>query len=139
MRERIDTNELDLFTHGKFKYRVILTNDWDSTEVEIIKYYNQRGTSEKLFDVMNNDFGWKNMPFSFLNENCSFLILMAMCKNYYNHFVSIVSNVFDDIEPNTRLKRFIFRFISVAGQWIYKGRQWILRLFTNRPYEKLNF
>ena len=31
--------------------------DWESTEKQVIEYYNQRGSSEKLFDVMNNDFG----------------------------------------------------------------------------------
>jgi len=137
MREKSDDNQIDMFTGDTFIYRSILTDDWQSTEKEVIEYYNQRGSSEKLFDVMNNDFGWKHLPCSFMNENTVFLIIMAIAKNFYNYFVERVSCVFEDIMPTTRLKRFIFRFISVAGKWIHTGRQWVLKLFTDKPYEAL--
>ncbi len=134
MREKGKTDQMNLFTKDNMKYRTILTNDWDSTEKEVIEYYNQRGKSEKVFDVMNNDFGWKRLPFSFLNQNGTFMIITAMIKNFYSYFINIVSETFEDIEPTSRLKRFVFKFISVAGQWIYQGRQYKLRLFTDRPY-----
>ena len=137
MREKSKSNQVDLFTGDTFSYRSILTNDWESSEKEVIEYYNQRGYSEKLFDIMNNDFGWKQLPFSFMNENTAYLIITAMFKNFYNYFTTIASTVFKDIKPTTRLKGFIFRFIAVAGKWIYTGRQWVLKLYTNRPYEKL--
>jgi hypothetical protein len=137
MREKSDDNQIDMFTGDTFIYRSILTNDWQGTEKEVIEYYNQRGSSEKLFDVMNNDFGWKHLPCSFMNENTVFLIIMAIAKNFYNYFVVKVAGVFEDIMPTTRLKRFIFRFISVSGKWVYTGRQWVLKLFTDRPYELL--
>ena len=137
MREKSKGNQIDMFTGDTFMYRSILTNDWESTEKQVIEFYNQRGSSEKLFDVMNNDFGWKHLPCSFMNENTVFLIITAMAKNFYNYFVEIVSKVFSDIKPTTRLKRFIFRFISVAGKWIYTGRQWVLKLYTDKPYESL--
>jgi len=115
----------------------VLTNDWESTEKDVIEYYNNRGTSEKIFDQMNNDFGWKRMPFSFLNENNTFMIITAMIKNFYNYFVSIVSKTFDEIAPTTRIKAFVFRFITVAGKWVYTGRRWLLKLYTKKPYEEL--
>jgi len=137
MREKSDDNQIDMFTGDTFIYRSILTNDWQSTEKEVIEYYNQRGGSEKLFDIMNNDFGWKHLPCSFMNENTVYLIIMAMAKNFYNYFVGNAAKYFEDIMPTTRLKRFIFRFISVAGKWVYTGRQWVLKLFTDKPYEVL--
>lgn len=137
MREKSDDNQIDMFTGDTYIYRSILTNDWQSAGKEVIEYYNQRGSSEKLFDVMNNDFGWKHLPCSFMNENTAYLIIMAMAKNFYNYFVEKVAKYFEDILPTTRLKRFIFRFISVAGKWIYTGRQWVLKLFTDKPYEAL--
>ena len=137
MREVNSDEQLDLFTGDNFKYRSILTNDWKNTEKDIIEYYNQRGSSEKTFDIMNNDFGWNHLPCSFLNENTAYLIIMALAKNFYNYVVEKVSLVFDDIQPTTRLKRFIFRFITVSGKWIYSGRQWVLKLYSNRPYELL--
>jgi hypothetical protein len=139
MRKNTDNQQIDLFTKDNLEYRTILTNDIASTEKEVIEYYNQRGCTEKTFDVMNNDFGWKHLPASFLNENNAFMIITAMIMNYYNYFVGIVSVVFDGIKPTTRLKRFVFRFITVSGKWVYQSRQWILKMFTNRPYEKLIF
>jgi len=137
MREKSSSNQLDIFTGDLFKYRSILTNDWESSEKEVIEYYNQRGTSEKVFDVMNNDFGWKHLPFSFLNENGAFMIITAMIKNFYNYFIAKISKTFDGINPTTRVKRFVFRFISVAGKWRYQGKQWILKLYTKKPYDRL--
>lgn len=137
MREKSQNTQVDVFTQDTYVYRAILTNDWESTEKEVIEYYNNRGTSEKILDVMNNDFGWKHMPFSFLNENNAFMIITAMIKNYYNYFVAKVSEKFDGISPTTRLKRFVFRFITVAGKWVYQGRGWVLKLYSKRPYEQL--
>jgi len=137
MREKTTNNQVDAFTQDTFNYRSILTNDWDNTEKQIIEYYNQRGKTEKIFDVMNNDFGWKRMPFSFLNENNTFMIITAMIKNFYDYFIAIASKVFKNISPATRLKRFVFRFINVAGKWVYQGRRWILKLYTKQPYEQL--
>ena len=137
MREKGASTQIDLFTGDTFKYRTILTNDWQSAEIEVIEYYNQRGASEKVFDVMNNDFGWSHLPCSFMNENTSYMIIMAMAKNFYHYFIEKVAVVFENIKPTSRLKRLIFRFINVSGKWIYTGRQWVLKLFTDQPYELL--
>jgi hypothetical protein len=137
MREKSSDAQLDVFTGDTYIYRSILTNDHESTEKEVVEYYNARGASEKIFDEMNNDFGWKHLPFSFLNENNAFMIITAMIKNFYNYFIAMVAEKFEDINPTTRIKRFVFRFITVAGRWVYQGREWILKLFTKRPYNQL--
>ena len=137
MREKTGDKQLDLFEGEKFNYRCILTNDHQSTEKEIIEYYNQRGTSEKLFDVQNNDFGWKHLPSSNMNINTVYMIMTAMLKNFYNYLIKKVAKVFTNISPTSRLKRFIFRFITVAGRYVYRGRQWILQLYTEKPYEMI--
>jgi hypothetical protein len=136
-REKTDNPQIDLFTGDNCIYRCILTNDWDSTEEEVIAYYNERGRSEQTFDIQNNDFGWNHLPCSDMNHNTVYLILTAMIKNFYNYIVSKVSEVFTDILPTSRLKRFIFRFICVPGRWLYRSRQWTINLYTDRPYEKL--
>jgi len=137
MCEKSKDPQLDIFEGEKFHYRCILTNDHKSTEKEVIEYYNQRGSCEKTFDIQNNDFGWNHLPTSNMNSNTVYLIITAMCKNFYNYIVKKVSDVFPDILPTSRIKRFIFRFIAVAGRYVYQGRKWILQLYTNRPYEKL--
>jgi hypothetical protein len=137
MREKTNDPQLDLFEGIKFKYRGILTNDRESSEKEVIEYYNQRGASEKTFDIQNNDFGWNHLPTSKMAANTAYLIITAMLKNFYNYLLEKVSKVFTDILPTSRLKRFIFRFIAVAGRYVYRARQWILQLYTDRPYEKV--
>jgi hypothetical protein len=137
MREKTDDSCVDLFEGEKFNYRCILTNDRTSTEKEIIEYYNQRGNSEKLFDIQNNDFGWRRLPTSNMAANTVYLIITAMLKNYYTYLLKKVSAVFTDILPTSRLKRFIFRFIAVSGRYVYQGRQWTLQLYTQRPYDSL--
>ena len=137
MREKGKDLQQDLFTGDNCIYRSILTNDWESSEKEVIEYYNARGSSEKIFDIQNNDFGWAHLPCSDMNHNTVYLILTAMLKNFYNYVIVKVSKVFTDIHPGSRLKRFIFRFIAVAGRWVYRSRQWTLYLYTDRPYEKI--
>jgi hypothetical protein len=137
MCEKSKDPQLDIFEGEKIHYRCILTNDHKTTEKEVIEYYNQRGSSEKIFDIMNNDFGWNHLPTSNMNANTVYLIVTAMFKNFYNYIVSKVSKVFTDILPASRLKRFIFRFIAVAGRYVYQGRRWILQFYSARPYEKL--
>jgi hypothetical protein len=39
--------------------------------------------------------------------------------------------------PYFRLKKFLFRFVSVPFKWIRQGRQKILKLFTEKPYHLL--
>ena len=72
-----------------------------------------------------------------MRVNTVYLIITAMLKNFYNYIVKKVTSVFTDILPTSRLKRFIFRFIAVAGRYVYRGRQWIIELHTDRPYEEL--
>ena len=40
---------------GKYTYRCILTNDYESSEKEIVEFYNLRGGKERIFDEMNTD------------------------------------------------------------------------------------
>jgi hypothetical protein len=137
IRRKMDNQPQDLFTGTPYTYFSIVTNDHHSSEKEIVEYYNQRGASEKLFDIQNNDFGWGHLPCSDMHANTVYLIMTALCKNFYNYFVQKIAKVFTDIPPVSRMKRFIFCFIAVSGRWVYRGRQWILQLYTCRPYERV--
>lgn len=137
-RTRIE-HESDIFGDTfSYVYRCILTNDWEMSEKVIIEYYNQRGARERDFDALNNDFGWSHLPCSFLNENTVFLLLMAMCKNFHTAILYEIGKVFYNIKPKHRLKKFIYRFISVPAKWVRTARTHVLRLFTDRPYDRLN-
>ena len=87
--------------------------------------------------ILNKDFGWKHLPCSDMEYNTVYLIMTAMIKNFYQYILPKISKVFKNIPPTTRLKRFIFRFIFVAARLVYQNRVWKLKLYTDRPYERL--
>ena len=64
-------------------YLCVLTNDYTSTNREIVEFYNLRGGKERIFDEMNNGFGWARLPKSFMAENSVFLLLTAIIRNFY--------------------------------------------------------
>ena len=101
-------------------------------------YDNQRGSSERTFDMQNNDFGWKHLSFSFMKENTVFMILTALIRNFYVWLVGKVAAYKDfGLEATSRVKKFVFRFVQVPFRWVFRSRQWHLQLFTSRPYDKL--
>ena len=136
-RQRRDDAQLDVWT-GEFIYRCILTNDMSSTPVEIIKFYNQRGAKERYFDVMNNDFGWKRLPKSFMAQNTAFLLITALIYNFYKKIMQTKQLAAFGLKPTSRVKAFVFRFISVPAKWVTSARQAILNIHSsNTAYEQI--
>ncbi len=128
--ERND-KQVNLFTNEAYLYSAILTNDWDQDADEIVFFYNQRGTIEKEFDVLKNDFGWNNLPFSKLEQNTVFMIFTAMCRNLYHYIITLFSKKFKNLKANFRIKKFIFRFVTIPAKWIKTSRQYKLKIYGN--------
>ena len=101
---------------------------------DIITFYNERGASEKNFDIQNNDFGWSHLPFSFMAENMVFMMVTAMLKNFYLYLVRHISEKVKPLKKTSRLKAFILHFVSVPAKWVRTGRQNVLNLYTNKTY-----
>ncbi len=127
---------LDLF-EGEYRYYSILTTDYDSTAIEVIKFYNQRGSAEQNFDRLKNDFNWSHPPFDTLAQNTVYLIFTAMAAVIYYWMLKSIGKYFKELDENTRIKRFILFFVNVSAKWIRQGRRNILKIYTTRPYEKL--
>lgn len=130
-------SQADIFSGNAYIYRAILTNDTESSPEDIVAFYNKRGDSERLFDVMNNDFGWARLPCSFLSENTAYMIMSAIIANFYSYLIGEYSKTIPWLEPTYRLKKFIFRFIAVAAKWIRTGRRDVLKLYTDKEYSPL--
>lgn len=128
-KEKRKDGQLNLFTSEAFLYSLILTNDKEKSADEIVYFYNNRGASEKEFEVLKYDFGWNNLPFSKLEENNVYLIITAMCKNIYHYLIRYFSSIVTNLQPNFRLKKFIFRFITIPAKWINHSRQKHLKIF----------
>ena len=104
------------------------------TEKDIITFYNERGASEKNFDIQNNDFGWSHLPFSFMAENMVFMMVTAMLKNFYLYLVRHISDKVKPLKKTSRLKAFILHFVSVPAKYVRTGKQNVLNLYTNKTY-----
>lgn len=134
-KEARKDGQINLFTGEAYNYGVILTNDFEMTDDEVVKFYNARGATEREFDILKNDFGWNKMPFSKLEQNTVFLLIMAMCRNLYSHIITKFSKITTFLSPKFRIKKFIFRFVSIPGKWIRSGRNNILRIYSGLAYE----
>nr|WP_296095002.1 hypothetical protein [uncultured Alloprevotella sp.] len=115
MKDKDGKQQTDIFG-VIYTYRCILTNNWMSTEKDIITFYNERGASEKNFDIQNNDFGWAHLPFSFMAENMVFMMVTAMLKNFYLYLVGHISDKVKPLKKTSRLKAFILHFVSVPAK-----------------------
>ncbi|MDQ3395975.1 MAG: hypothetical protein M3512_17970 [Bacteroidota bacterium] len=72
----------------------------ESTNTEIVAFHNARRESERIFVVMNNDFGWAKMPCSFLSENTAFIIMTAIYANFYGHIIGEYSKKVSWLQSN---------------------------------------
>lgn len=119
----------NLFTQDCSEYKAVITNDQRLSVQEGMSFYNRRGAVERQFDVLKNDFGWNQVPFSHLAENTVFMYFTAMFRNLYKIIVNILSKKYVRVKKTHRMKRFIFSFISIPAKWIRKARQWYLRIY----------
>ena len=123
------------FWEGEYTYRCILTNDYDSSVREIVEFYNLRGEKERIFDDMNNGFGWDRLPKSFMAENTVFLLLTALIRNFYKAIIQRLDVKKFGLNATSRIKAFVFRFISVPAKWIRTSRRYVLNIYTcNNAY-----
>jgi len=68
---------METLTFGK------ANNDYKSSARDIVEFYNLRGGKERIFDDMNNGFGWNRLPKSFMAQNTVFLLMTALIRNFY--------------------------------------------------------
>ena len=101
---------------GEYAYRCILTNDYESSAREIVEFYNLRGGKERIFDDMNNGFGWDRLSKSFMAENTVFLLLTALIRNFYMAIIQRLDIKRFGLNATSRIKAFVFRFISVPAK-----------------------
>lgn len=137
-RQRRMDSELDIW-EGEYTYRCILTNDWENSELEIVEFYNQRGSKERIFDDMDNGFGWNRLPKSFMAQYTVFLLLTALIRNFYLKLMCDRHIGRFGLKPTSRIKAFVFRFVTVAAKWIRTSRQCVLNIYTDNEAYRYAF
>lgn len=127
------TDNIQEIWEGEYTYRCILTNDFDSDVREIVEFYNLRGGKERIFDDMNNGFGWKRLPKSFMAENTVYLLMTALIRNFYKTIIKRMNVKEFGLSTTSRIKTFVFKFISVPAKWIKTSREYRLNVYTDNP------
>lgn len=128
-RYRTDDNRKALFEEMEWRTFAILTNDKKHTNKEIIEIYNKRGAVERNFDQLKNDFNWSHLPSSELKCNTVFMILTAMLRNIYAAFSRELAKC-AEWKETSRLKSFIYHFVTCPAQWIREEKGWCLHLLS---------
>ena len=84
---------------------------------------------------MNNGFGWNKLPKSFMSENTVFLLLTALIHNFYKTIISKLDTKAFGLKETSRIKAFVFKFISVPAKWVRTSRQYVLNIYScNNAY-----
>ena len=136
-RQKRVPDDSDLW-EGEYTYRCIITNDYGSSAREVVEFYNMRGGKERIFDDMNNGFGWDRLPKSFMAENTVFLLLTALIRNFYKTLMGKIRVKDFGLKTSSRIKAFVFKFISVPAKWIKTSRQDVLNIYTqNQAYAEV--
>ena len=128
-RQRRTDNAQDIW-EGEYTYRCILTNDFESDVKDIVEFYNLRGGKERIFDDMNNGFGWKRLPKSFMAENTVYLLMTALIRNFYKTIIKRIKVKDFGLSYTSRIKTFVFKYVSVAAKWIKTSREYRLNIYT---------
>jgi hypothetical protein len=135
-RKPREDGQMNMITQDAYEYGAILTNNMEWKAIKIAQFYNHRGNMEKQFDILKNDFGWKYMPFSKLNQNTVFLYFAAICRNLYHHVIRYFAKKTKHLKSTFRLKKFLFRFIILPAVWVRRGRQYYLRIYGKLYFPK---
>lgn len=105
---------------------------------DIVEFYNLRGGKERIFDDMNNDFGWNRLPKSFMAQNTVFLLMTALIRNFYKAIMQRLKTHEFGLRATSRIKTFVFKFISVPAKWIKTSRRHVLNIYSdNNAYANL--
>ncbi len=77
-------------------------------------------------------------PKSFMAENTVFLLMTALIRNFYKAIMQTLDAKRFGLRANSRIKAFVFKFVSVPAKWIRTSRQHVLNIYTdNESYARL--
>ena len=108
------TDDIRELWEGEYTYRCILTNDFESDIRDVVEFYNLCGGKERILDDMNNGFGWKHLPKSFMAENAVYLLMTALIRNFYKTIIRKLNVKDFGLSISSRIKTFVFKSLLSA-------------------------
>lgn len=138
-RTKIKQIEPDLFPEQSYNYYGIITNNLEMSDLDVIKFYNQRGNdSENNNKNLLNDFNIHRLPFMDMDTNTVYMGLMAVCSNIFEWIKQVlVKNKVEGIEIQHRTKRVFMQYICVCSKFVRHARENILVIFSSKKYHPL--
>ena len=64
-------------------------------------------------------------------ENTVFLLLTAIIRNFYKLLMGRLDTKAFGLKKTSRIKAFVFKFISVPAKWIRTARHYELNIYTD--------
>ena len=122
-----------LLATGQLKSGQEYNFDFDHQFIETEKY-DAKPTYKKFFYDMNNGLGWNRLPKSFMAQNTVFLLMTAIIRNFYKAIMQRLKTHEFGLRATSRIKTFVFKFISVPAKWIKTSRRHVLNLLLRQQY-----
>jgi len=137
-RKRKD-GQYDVFTQSPYTYYAIMTNN-ETPEADnqyVTNFYNERGDSERNFDILNNDFNCNRLPFSYLNANMIYFFAAAISFTLFEWIKQIFFS--KGVIENTvmRCKKFLFDCIILPAKWIKQAGNGFTKYLPHAPVTNL--
>lgn len=72
-------------------------------------------------------------------KNTVFLLLTAFIRNFYRHLISDANMKSFGLKRTSRIKTFVFKYVSVPAKWVRTARQHILNIYTSNDAYMMAF
>ena len=103
----------------EIEYWGVITNDFNSSNEEIIKSYAKRGDSENLFRELKErqGFGWDILPMRKFENNTVYLYITALNYILFRFITKLFSSKLKYVRGNMKLKTFKDKFMPKGTYW----------------------
>jgi hypothetical protein len=133
-----EDHQMDIETGTAYTFQAIITNEFKESEQQVIEFYNQRGDAENSNRFMLNDFNMNNLPFMDMTTNTVYMYLTGLIAILFEYAKQLlINNKVEGIQACMRVKAICFHYIHVAGEWVKKKGQEILKIFSTKIYKPL--
>ena len=73
-----------------------------------------------------------------ISRNTVFLLMTALIRNFYKAIMQRLKTHEFGLHSTSRIKTFVFKFISVPAKWIKTSRRYVLNIYSdNYAYANL--
>ena len=125
------TQQLSLFTLGRYSYQVFVTN-MKLTPLNCWKFYNQRAAVELIIKELKHDYPLAKIPTKYFQANEAYFHILLFAYNLLNWFKRLCLPK----EYHTlTLSTLRYRLLLIPGEFVRSGNRPILKLPANFYYK----